>query len=159
MTYEFALNINDETNGLTPTQGLAFGDLGLLAISLDKAISNKDGNKCTLYKIENHGYTPHFTTGSQGTYNNFIEVHKNIYEKGIKNLNKTEANYANTLKKVLPKGTFIEALDTNNKSISKIYPSDIENGVKTFNSITSISGIISEIGSQKLDDTSHIYLH
>ena len=28
-----------------------------------------------------------------------------------------------------------------------------------FNSITSISGIISEIGSQKLDDTSHIYLH
>lgn len=159
MTITFALNINDDNNSLSPEDGLPFGDLGLLASSLSEAINSKENEKCTLYKIENHGYTPHFITSSKITYQNFIEVHRSIYEKDVNSLTKEEVKYANTLKKVLKKGKYIEALDKDLNPVTKIYSNDIEKGVEAFNSITTITGIISEIGSQKLDDTSHIYLH
>jgi hypothetical protein len=157
--YKFALNINDEKQGLNPENGLAYGDLGLLINHLDKAINPKDGKKCTLYEISNHGYTPHFNTESKDLYTNFIEVHKNIYEKGINDLKKEEATYANTLKRVLSKDKYVEPLDNDSQPILRILGSEIERGVDTYNVVTNQSGVISEIGSPKLDDTRHIYLH
>jgi hypothetical protein len=50
-------------------------------------------------------------------------------------------------------------LDNDLKPISRIYSNEIEKGVESFYSITSQSGVISEIGSLSLDETSHIYLH
>jgi hypothetical protein len=76
--FHFALNINDDANRLSPQDGLSYGDLGVLIKSLDTAINPKDGEKCTLYKVENHGYTPHFITESKATYQNFVDVHKNL---------------------------------------------------------------------------------
>jgi hypothetical protein len=157
--FEFALNIGDETGQLSPDNGIKLSELGQLSLDLDNAINAKDGHKCTLFKIENHGYTPHFKTESKLTYQNFIEVHKNVYEKGYANLSKTEKKYATTLKRILTTDRYIEALDQNLQPITRIFPKEIEKSVESFNSITTIVGIISEIGSPKLDDTSHVYLH
>jgi hypothetical protein len=158
MDYRFALNIVDEITGYSPENGLPYGDLGSLVKSLDFAINPKDNTKCTLFKIENHGYTPHFITQSGITYNNFIDVHKNIFERPINNLNKRENLYAKVLSKILKRGQYIEALDANQFPVCRITSDQIIKGVDYYNSITSITGIISEIGSRTLKDDSHIYL-
>ena len=158
MAYEFALNINNEVGELTPKTGMPFGDLGELIKQLDTAIDTRKHGKCILYDVQNHGYTPCFTTDSKTAYEKFIEVHNNIYDRSIADLNKDEAAYANSIKKLLKNGTYLEALDTDHKTIHRIYPDEIEKTVDYYNVTKSISGVISQIGSLKLDKTSHIYL-
>jgi len=156
MEYQFALNINDDNNNLNPRQGLDYGELSDLVRNLKGAI-NVSG-WCSLFAIENHGYTPKFITNTLPIYEGFIEVHRNIGERGLLDLNRQEQVYAATLKKILNKGQFIEALDKDDIPISKIYSNEIEKGVETYQTITNQSGIITEIGAPKLDKTSHIYL-
>ncbi|MBK6700694.1 MAG: hypothetical protein IPG55_12525 [Saprospiraceae bacterium] len=158
MSYKFGLNIVDEIKGYSPENGLPYGDLGSLIRSLDSAINPKDNTKCTLFKIQNHGYTPYFITESVRTYNNFIDVHKNIYERPIYSLNKRENIYARVLSKILKRGQYIEALNNEDQPICKITSDQIKKGVDSYNLITNISGVISEIGSRSLKDDSHIYL-
>ena len=157
--YKFALNINDNKQQLSPKDGLEFGDLGVLIKHLDNAINPQEPAKCTLYDIQNHGYTPHFITSSKNLYTNFIELHQNIYEKSVNDLRREEATYANSLKRILGKDKYVEPLDNDSKPLFRITSEEIEKGVDTYNNITNIAGIVSEIGSQKLDDTSHVYLH
>ena len=158
MPYEFALNINNEALGLTPKNGLPFGDLGELIKQLDLAMDTKKNGKCILFDVQNHGYTPCFITESKITYEKFIDIHNNIYERAIVDLNKSEAAYASRIKKLLKNGTYLEALDTDHNTIRRIYPSEIEKSVDFYRVTKSISGVISQIGAQKLDKTSHIYV-
>lgn len=157
--FKFGLNINAEEYSLTPEDGLAFGELGVLINHLDKAINPQDGNKCTLYSVQNHGYTPHFITNSSLLYGNFIEVHRNIQEKEISELRKTEATYANTLKRILSNDKYVEPLDNTLTPFLRLTGNEIEKGVETYNIVTTQSGIVSEIGSPKLNETRHVYLH
>lgn len=62
------------------------------------------------------------------------------------------------LKKVLKNNKYIEAIDNENNTIQRIYPSEIEKSVDSYFVIKSQSGVISEIGSQSLEKVSHIYL-
>jgi hypothetical protein len=156
---KFALNINREGKSLTPQDGLPFGELGVLINHLDKAINPKDGLKCTLSSVQNHGYTPHFHTESKILYNNFLEIHRNIQEKEVSELKRDEATYANTLRRILSTDLYVEPLDNDDKPLLRLTGKEIEQGVETYGVITTQSGVISEIGSPKLDDTRHIYLH
>lgn len=155
----FALNINSEKKPLTPKDGLPYGELGILIHHLDKAISPKNGVKCTLSEIRNHGYTPHFTTDNELLYKNFIEIHKSIQEKEISELKSDEATYANTLKRILGDDKYVEPINRESEPIFRLSGKQIEKGVETFSVITTISGIVSEIGAPKLEETRHIYIH
>lgn len=159
MSYKFALNINDDKQQLSPEDGLDFGDLSDLTGHLKKILNSKKEGKCTLSSIENHGYTPNFITKSEVVYDNFIRVHKNIQEKSINDLTKDEATYANTLKRILSTDKYVEPLDNNKQPLFRLTSKDIESTVENYSVITSQSGIVSEIGSPKLEDNRHIYLH
>lgn len=157
--FKFALNINTEKEELSPENGLESSSLGVLINHLDKAINPKGGAKSVLYKVENHGYTPNFITGSQVLYDNFINVHKNLQEKKIRELNKEEATYATTLKRILSKDKYVEPLDNDAQPILRLTGKQISKGAETYNVITNQTGVISEIGSPNLEDAIHIYLH
>lgn len=159
MPFKFALNINDEKQQLSPDDGLDFGDLSDLTGHLRKVLNSKKEGKCTLSSIENHGYTPNFTTASELVYTNFIRVHKDIQEKSINDLTKDEAIYANTLKKILSTDKYVEPIDNNKKPLFRLTSKDIESSAENYSVITNQSGIVSEIGSPKLEDNRHIYLH
>ncbi|HMO63471.1 MAG TPA: hypothetical protein PKC39_15185 [Ferruginibacter sp.] len=159
MMFKFALNINDDNQQLTPENGLDFGDLSELTSHLRKALESRRQGKCVLSSIENHGYTPNFTTESELIYNKFLRVHTDIQEKSIADLTKEEATYANTLKKILSTDKYVEAIDTNRKTLVKLTSKDIETIAENYSVITNQSGIVSEIGSPKLEDNRHIYLH
>jgi hypothetical protein len=159
MSYKFALNINDDNQQLHPQDGLDVGDLSDLTGDLKKILNSKKEGKCTLFSIENHGYTPNFITKSEVVYSNFIKVHKDIQEKGISDLSKDEAKYANTLKRILGDDKYIEPIDNNRKSLFRLTSKDIDTVADNYSVITNRSGIISEIGSPKLEDKRHIYLH
>lgn len=157
--FKFAININREVKQLSPKDGLEFGELGALINHLDKAINPKDGYKCTLYSIENHGYTPNFITESKVLYGNFLQVHRNIQEKELTELRPEEAIYAGTLKRILGNDKYVEPLDNDAKPLYRLTAKEIVKGVESYSVITNKSGTISEIGSPKLEDTRHIYLH
>lgn len=157
--FKFALNINNEDQLLTPKNGLPFGELGVLINHLDKAINPKDGKPCVLYSIENHGYTPNFLTESELLYNKFIDVHKNIQERELTELNKEEATYASTLKKILSTDKYVEPIGNDDQPLFRLSGKEIERGVENYSIVTNQSGIISEIGSPKLDEVRHVYLH
>lgn len=159
MPYTFALNINDEQGNLTVEDGLPFGDLGSLIKSLDGAIKSTDKQKCTLFAIDNHGYTPHFITKSDKLYENFISVHTNIYEKSIEDLSYNESEYAKTLKKILKEGQYIQAIDANYKTICTIKQKDIEKAIDSYFNIVNKTGIISEIGTKDKSKPNHIYVY
>lgn len=157
--YRFALNINDEKNNLNPEDGLDIGDLSELTGNLKKALQSKKNGKCTLSGVENHGYTPNFSTASEFVYTKFIEVHKDIQEKSVKDLSKDEAQYATTLKKILSTDKYLEPIDNNKKPLFRLTSKDIDTAAENYSVLTTKSGIISEIGSPKLDDERHIYIH
>lgn len=159
MPFNFALNINDEKQGLTPEDGLDFGDLSELTGHLRKLLSSKKNGKCTLSSIENHGYTPNFTTQSEMVYTNFIRVHRDIQEKSIQDLNKDEATYAISLKKILSTDKYVEPLDNNKLPLFRLTSKDIDATASNYSVITMLSGMVTEIGSPKLEDSRHIYLH
>lgn len=159
MTYKFALNINDDKQQLTPEDGLDFGDLSELTGHLRTVLNSKKNGKCTLSSIENHGYTPNFTTKSEIVYTRFINVHKDIQEKSVNDLTKEEAIYANTLKKILSTDKYLEPIDNNRKPLFRLTAKDIDTTAENYSVITNSSGIVSEIGSPKLEDSRHIYLH
>lgn len=159
MIYKFALNINDDKQQLSPENGLDVGDLSDLTGDLKKVINSKKEGKCTLFSIENHGYTPNFITKSEIVYSNFIKVHTDIQEKGISDLTKDEAKYANTLKRILSDDKYVEPIDNNQKPLFKLTSKDIDTVAENYSVITNKTGIVSEIGSPKLEDKRHIYLH
>ena len=159
MPFPFALNINNKNRDLSPENGLDIAELGQLIQRLKAAIDAGDGSKAVLYGVSNHGYTPNIITSSEQTYSNFANVHINIYEKGLGDLNTPEAKYAKKLKQILGEDGYVEALDKDNQPICKIYSSDIEKVVPFYYAITNQSGIISEIGAVNLEERSHIYLH
>jgi len=157
--YKFALNINDEKNHLSPEDGLDIGDLSELTGTLKKVLQSKKNGKCTLSGVENHGYTPNFFTKSELVYTKFIEVHKDIQEKSVKDLNKDEAAYATTLKKILSTDKYLEPIDKDRRVLFRLTSKDIDTAAENYSVLTNRSGIISEIGSPKLEDARHIYLH
>jgi hypothetical protein len=157
--YKFALNINDEKNSLKPDDGIDIGDLSELTGQLKAVLNSKEDGKCTLSSIENHGYTPNFATASELVYTKFIRVHKDIQEKAITDLNKAEANYANTLKRILSIDKYVEPIDNNRQPLFRLTSKDIEATAENYSVITSKTGVISEIGSPKLEDNRHIYIH
>jgi hypothetical protein len=159
MAFKFALNINDEKQGLTPEDGIDFGDLSELTGHLRKLLSSKKSGKCTLSSIENHGYTPNFTTQSEIVYTNFIKVHRDIQEKSIRDLNKDEAVYATTLKKILSTDRYVEPLDNEKKPLFRLTSKDIDATASNYSVVTTQSGMVTEIGSPKLEDSRHIYIH
>lgn len=159
MEYRFALNINDDKDQLKPEDGIDVGDLSDLTGHLKKVINSRKEGKCTLFSIENHGYTPNFITKSEVVYSNFIKVHKDIQEKGIADLNKDEAKYASTLKRILSDDKYIEPIDNNRQPLFRLSSKDIDTIAENYSVITSKTGTISEIGSPKLEDKRHIYLH
>ncbi len=156
---KFALNINDTKSNLTPEDGIDIGDLSELTGHLRKVLDSKKNGKCTLSAIENHGYTPNFSTNSEKVYTNFIQVHKDIQEKSITDLNKEEAQYASTLKKILSNDKYIEPIDKNRQPLFRLTSKDIDATAENYSVLTTNSGIVSEIGSPKLEDARHIYLH
>jgi len=159
MTYRFALNINDEKYPLSPEDGLDIGDLSELTGNLKKTFNQNKKEKCTLSAIENHGYTPNFFTKSEIIYNKFIRVHNDIQEKAINDLTKEEAAYATTLKRILGETKYIEPLDKDKKPLFRLTSKDIDTTAENYSVITTASGLVSEIGSPKLEDSRHIYLH
>lgn len=159
MNYRFALNINDDKDQFKPDDGLDMGDLSDLTGYLKKVINSRKEGKCTLFSIENHGYTPNFITKSEVVYENFIRVHMDIQEKGIADLNKDEAKYATTLKRILADDKYIEPIDNNRQPLFRLTSKDIDTVAENYGVITTKIGILSEIGSPKLEDKRHIYLH
>ncbi|MBS1630005.1 MAG: hypothetical protein JST27_08085 [Bacteroidetes bacterium] len=159
MPFDFALNINSDAGALSPDKGLDIKQLGPLAQSLGVAIDDGQNSLCTLHDIQNHGYTPHFLTESETIYNNFISVHRNIYERGTSDLSRAERSYANILKRVLKRDQYVQPLDVESKPICKIYRTEIKTDIPHFHSITNVTGIVSEIGGERIDQTTHILLH
>lgn len=158
MEYKFSVTINDKKSSLSPRKGLDIEDLGSLIQELKKAIDPQDNSFCSLYKISNHGYSPNFITTSKKQYENFIALHQNIYEKPLEDLRTRELKYAQTLKSILHKGRFLESFGMRSKPIATIYPAEINKPVDSYNSITTVIGIISEMGAPDFKKKTHIFL-
>lgn len=158
MQYKFAVTIQDKKSAMTPKKGIDMEELGVLVMDMKKAIDAKDGSNITLYDISNHGYTPNFVTDSKQQYQNYVSVHQNIFEKPLEDLRPKEAKYAQTLKNVLHHGRHLESFGLRSKPIAKIYPGDIEKSVETYNSITNIDGIVSEMGAPDINLRTHVFL-
>jgi hypothetical protein len=157
-TYKFSVTIQDKKQTISPRKGVDIEDLGVLIQDLKKAIATEDGAYCTMYDISNHGYTPNFLTNSKKQYENFISLHENIYEKPFEDLRPKEVKYAKTLKSILYKGRYLETFDTKSKPIATIYASAINKPVATYNNITNVIGIVSEMGSPNFNKRTHIFV-
>lgn len=159
MKFQFSLTINDPSRSMNPENGVSICELGTLFCDMYAATDPGDKSKCILYGVSNHGYTPNFVTDSNLRYERFIDVHKNIRERGINDLTDKEAKYAKTLKRILKDGLFLEPHDKDDNLITTIYPSEIQETVKGYYTVSSIFGTISEMGSPSLEKGTHIYLH
>lgn len=154
--YKFSLTINDKKKTLKPRHGLDISELGPLIDDLKKAIGD-DSERCTLSKITNHGYTPNFETESEKQFNNFIEVHRNIYEKPLEELRTKERKYAQTLKSVLHNNRTIQAY-AEKKPIVKISSKEIDRIVETYQVVTEIFGVVAEMGSPGIKKRTHVFV-
>lgn len=158
--YNFALNINSDNQELTPENGISIDVLCPLALELNKAISGGTKAKSILTSIENHGYTPNFTTGSKDVYENFISVHKHIAQRSLGDLTRAEKSYAETLKKFLGKNLYVQPLDEKKEPFCKIYSEGIGvEAVSHFYAVKNRFGVIIEIGSPSISSKTHIYVH
>jgi hypothetical protein len=133
-------------------------ELGALIQKLKEAIDPSDGSLCSLYKVENTGYTPFFLTDSKRQYENFISVHQNISEKQFEDLRQREIKYAKTLKDILHGGRYLEACRMRSKPIATIYAGDINKPADSYNMITNVVGIVSEMGSPDFKRRTHVFL-
>jgi hypothetical protein len=158
MEYTFSLTINDESQSFSPTQGLDYGDLGLLLHDLKEATDPKDGSICTLYKISNHGYSSNFITESELRYRRFIDVHLNIHNRQVEDLQPKEAKYARRLRRLLISGRYLNPYDMDNQLITTIHGSQIDQTVDSYYSVTTVTGVISQMGAPRLNKGTHVYL-
>jgi hypothetical protein len=158
-TYKFSLTINNARKTFSPTKGMDIGELAPLIQDLKKAIDADDGSFCTLYRISNHGYTPRFITNSKKQFENFISVHQNIEERTYEDLRKKELKYAQTIKSILHKGSYMEPfVGLRRKPIARIIPGNINKPIDSYNVVTTVDGLITEIGSPDMKKRSHVFL-
>jgi hypothetical protein len=158
--YEFALRINNERKSINPRNGFNINYLSSLLSGLNRATNPGDNSICSLYRVDNHGYTPHFITNSYDRYQSFINVHRKLTSLSMAELSSGEKYYANTLKRVLSNDKKLLAFDNENQVINTIDSATIGNGVEaSYNIITSIEGVIRQIGSKNLTKGTHIMLN
>lgn len=159
-TYEFSLNINNAAESVTPRRGFDMSSLGQLLVGLNIATNPADRSFCSMYRVDNHGYTPHFATESYDRYRLFINVHRKIASLPLNELSHDEQRYANTLKRVLRGEKYIEPRDQDNRAIVRINPNDIGNSQSaSYHIITTIEGVIRQIGGRNLTRGTHIMLN
>ena len=158
--YEFALNINNERESISPRSGFNINYLSSLLSGLNRATNPGDNSICSLYRVDNHGYTPHFTTNSYDRYQSFINVHRKLTSLDMTELSAGEKYYAATLKRLLGREKRIAAIDNERQIINTINPEQIGNGsAASYSIITTVEGVIRQIGSKNLTKGTHIMLN
>lgn len=148
--YKFSLKIDDDSHSLTKEDGIPFDKIGELLQSLYNAIDPKSNIKCTLGQIRGNCYALDFYTEEKKYENNFIVVHKNIEDISINELDKTQKEYAQTLRKVLGDKYYIKAYDSNNVEVASIKKIGTKVEYDSYYTLKTIYGIVSELGGTSL---------
>lgn len=155
--YIFKLRFDDDQNSLTKQKGLSIKELSILLKALDDVSNTGDESSITLMSIEEGSYIPFFAIFGQNRYERLVTTHENIDFKGLNDLTKEERKYVKTInKELLVNNRFIESIDNENNVISKVYSTEINKSVEHYFRITTITGVISEIGSPNLKGQTHI---
>lgn len=157
--YKFSLKIDDEEHSLTSENGLSFKDLSALLNDLYNVIDPDSGVICTLSQIRGNCYALDFSTEEAQFESNFVRVHKNLEQIPIQDLEKGEAKYAKTIKKILGDKFYMNAYDGNNNKVAQIKSLGVDKEFSTYYTYETVYGVLSELGSKKLDSSSkHIFI-
>jgi len=159
-TYNFYLKFDDENKSLSRLAGLNLKELYTLLKALDDVTDTGDKSFISISNIEEGSYMPVIITDSESRYNKLLKVHQDLEYKSFDELPADELKYAKSLiKNLLTENRYLESFDNDQKLISKITSREIGKEIDSYNIITSISGIISEIGAKSLHGKTHIEVH
>tara|TARA_R100000935_G_scaffold46100_1_gene69288 strand:+ start:814 stop:1554 length:741 start_codon:yes stop_codon:yes gene_type:complete len=152
----FSLKIDDKNHSLNSENGISIDLIGKLLEELYKTIDLNEGAKCTLSNIRGNCYALDFSTESIIQAERFKIVHQKIQDVPIQDLDKSERDYAKTLKKIMSDRFWINAYSNGEKiaSINKIIEGK---SIKYYFSQKTIYGFLSELGGKSLESsTKHI---
>jgi hypothetical protein len=159
-TYQFYLKFDDDNKSLSRLRGLTLKELHVLLKALDDVTNLGDNSFISISNIEEGSYMPVIVTDSEVRYNKLVKVHQDLEIMSFDELPKEELKYAEILiRNLLGDNRFLESFDNDQKLISKVTSREIGKEIDSYNVITTISGIISEIGAKTLHGKTHVEVH
>lgn len=155
--YKFFLRFDDENNSLSTKRGLTLKELHLLLKAIDDVTNPGDNSFISISDIEEGSYQIDIITDSLPRYEKIVKVHSNLEYKSFDDLPADELKYAKTLiGNLLINNRFVESYDDKKKLISKVTSKDIGKDIESYFIVTTVSGVISEIGAKTLEGKTHI---
>jgi hypothetical protein len=159
-TYQFYLKFDDDKKSLSRLKGLSLKELYVLLKAIDDMTNLGDNSFISISNIEEGSYMPVVVTDSENRYNKLVKAHQDLEYMSFEELPKDELKYAETLiKNLLVDDRFLESYDNDNNLISKVSGKEIGKEIESYNVITTIAGVITEIGAKTLHGKTHIEIH
>jgi hypothetical protein len=159
-TYKFYLKFDDDKKSLSRLRGLSLKELHVLLKAIDDVTNLGDNSFISISNIEEGSYMPVIVTDSEPRYNKLLKVHQDLEIMSFDELPKEELKYAETLiRNLLGEDRFLESYDNDQNLVSKVTGKEIGKEIDSYNAITTISGVISEIGAKSLQGKTHIEIH
>jgi len=151
-TFKFTIKIDDDSNSLSPENGLPFNKLGELLVNLYKAIDTDMSNvKCTLTNIVDGSYGATLLTDSELLHNNLEVVHKNLETIPVDELPENQREYGYSLKRILGGQYHLKAENNEGKEVAVIKTLEKQTPIDAYYSTETVYGILSQIGSQHVN--------